>query len=66
MSYRAVATNPTATMARHVSTRLPLSCLALFETGRLAVEGLDEHDREWLAAESAMYGNAIDFEGVQR
>lgn len=66
VSYNAVdRANDSYTAGRHVSTRLPLWCLVVFDDGTVDVADLDDSEREWLAAESAARSNPIDFDGVR-
>jgi hypothetical protein len=58
--------NATYTAGRHVSARLPVSCLVLFEDGTVDVSELAPTEREWVRYESARFGgNEIDFAGVE-
>jgi hypothetical protein len=65
-SYNAV-TKPNAsyTAGRHVSTRLPVECLELFDGGTIDVTDLTAEERAWLQAESRALSNEIDFAGVE-
>jgi hypothetical protein len=56
--------NATYSEGRHVSTRLPLACLAVFDDGVVDVTDLSAFQRAWLRAESAAYSNEIDFSGT--
>jgi len=49
----------------HVSSRLPIECLALFDGGVVDVSDLSDEEREWLTFESGERSNEIDFEGFQ-
>lgn len=65
VSYNAVnRENETFTIGRHVSSRLPLECLVLFDGGSIDVSDLTDEERRWVASESASMSNPIDFEGV--
>jgi hypothetical protein len=66
VSYNAVhRPNASYTEGRHVSARLPVECLALFEDGTIDVADLDASEREWVRDASARYGNTIDFDGTE-
>jgi hypothetical protein len=63
VSYNAIRdANSTYQEGRHVSARLPVECLALFEDGTLAVAELDADERAWLEAASE---DRIDFAGTE-
>lgn len=63
--YNAVDETPqSATFARHVSTRLPLSYGPLFAGGRVGVADLSATERRWLTVVSGALSNRIDFGGV--
>jgi len=64
VSYNHVAEGRNYSTARHVSTRLPIECLALFDGGTIDVADLTDEERQWLTAESAALSNEIDFAGV--
>lgn len=59
-----VRKNSSYTAGRHVSSRLPVECLEVFDGGTVAVSELTDEERQWLTAESAARSNTIDFEGV--
>jgi len=66
VSYNAIHdANATYTEGRHVSTRLPVECLALFEDGTIDVGDLTADEREWLQAASSEHSNEIDFAGTE-
>jgi hypothetical protein len=54
--------NSTYTEGRHVSARLPVECLVLFEDGTLSVGELSADEREWVTAAS---DGRIDFAGTE-
>lgn len=58
-------TNRSYTEGRHVSTRLPVECLVLFDGGSVDVADLSAEERAWLRAESGARSNEIDFEGTE-
>jgi len=65
VSYNAIDRSySSATFGRHVSSRLPLACLTLFDDGTLAVDELTDEERAWITSESAARSNEIDFDGV--
>jgi len=67
VTYNHMVSNTSYTGGRHVSARLPVECLCLFDGGTLDVSDLSATEREWLQAASAECGaNEIDFEGFQR
>lgn len=57
--------NPTFTESRHVSARLPVECLVLFDGGTLDVGELSADERAWVQAASAERSNEIDFAGTE-
>ena len=63
VSYRATKSNRSAQVVRHVSARLPVECLTLFDGGVVDVADLTAEEQAWLEAESTP--NTIDFEGVR-
>jgi len=65
VSYNAVSRNRTYSESRHVSSRLPMACLTLFDGGTVDVTDLSPADREWIQSESALYSNEIDFSGTE-
>lgn len=66
VTYNAVhEPNATYTEGRHVSTRLPVECLVLFEDGTIEVSDLSADERDWLQTESARYSNTIDFAATE-
>jgi len=63
VSYNAIRdANATYTEGRHVSARLPVECLALFEGGTLSVADLTPDERAWVEAAS---DGQIDFSGTE-
>lgn len=60
VSYNRVRTNRTMVEAIHVSDRLPLATLALFDGPTADIEALTADERAWIEAEA----RAIAFEGV--
>jgi hypothetical protein len=57
--------NATYTESRHISTKLPVECLVLFEDGTIDVSDLTADERAWLQAESDLLSNKIDFAGTE-
>ena len=57
--------NATCTEIRDVSTRLPLECLVVFESGAVPVDALTADEKAWVRAESAAHSNEIDFAGAE-
>jgi hypothetical protein len=67
VSYNAIRdANATYTEGRHVSARLPVECLVLFEDGTVEVGDLSADERAWVQRASAEYSNEIDFAGTDR
>lgn len=64
VSYRQIKEGRSYTAGRHVSTRLPVECIVLFDDGTVDVCDLTDEERQWLTAESSARSNPIDFEGV--
>jgi len=65
VSYRTINDGATYTEGRHVSSRLPVECLVLFDDGRLPVDELTAEERAWIQSESAARSNEIDFAGTE-
>jgi len=65
VSYTHMAENSSYQGGLHVSSRLPIECLALFDGGTVDVSDLSGKEREWVTFESGERSNEIDFEGFQ-
>jgi len=64
VTYTHMAEGSSYTAGRHVSSRLPVECLTLFNEGVVEVCDLTDEERQWLTAESSARSNTIDFDGV--
>jgi len=65
VSYNAIKDSASNyTEARHVSTKLPVVCLVLFDGGTVDVSDLSTEERLWIEYESQQ-SNEIDFSGTE-